>query len=1525
MLILTGNSYRPHNLSSESLAGKDSMARQVVINVVLLYMLCVLWTCSSAKTYYVTPTLSTPCPDKGVPCFTLSQYAAASKTATKQENFFSFNATLILLNGIHSLDSELSISTGAFLNIIAKKGDSLSDSDTAIDCGHSAMLTIQNVDVVRITGLILMGCVKNSVTSVKQLTIEDCKGLDGTGLELNEVTHANIMTSSFSAFIGRNPLYALNYSSIGSLRGGAISVTNCGKVLISSCSFTNNVLTGDNIVGAAIFVNSSILFVWDSTFTNNSLKGKYDIVLGGSIYAQSAIIVVNNSVFKNNEVSGIAAAAGGAGLSSTMSNVTINSCIFQLNTVTGDYDSTGAAVYVHFSTVSINDSLFTHNSVTGMYAQGGAVAGYNSTITIDNSIFAGNSMTSSNGYGGALVAEYTMFTTTILNSLFINNAAIGDGANGGAVYFNGLEGGKSTLINNTFTNNTAAGKGAALYLNTVHLNCSGFLNLRSNTASIGSLYALQSTVYLSGNSTVSNNEGPLYFYFCNVTFLGYTNIVNNSCFSNTSQGAAVTGFQSEIVFTGTTNVMHNRAVHGGGIAAIESKVYVYGDITISQNTAILSGGGIYAYQSELNFKKTTNILRNSALNRGGGIHAISSLIKVSDGSKTHFVANEAKRGGGMCLERNAKLYIIKVQSECEHYCLNSSPDAWLLLEFTENIAEFGGAIYIADDTNSGSCSSFRDESTISSECFIQGLGLYQVLDNDLNTLNTYFTNNLATVAGNVLYGGLLDRCTVSPFAEIFQKYSNVAASSLSATSFILDITSLEIQDFNSTKLVTSDPVHVCFCRDNQPDCSYNPRPKNVKKGETFTVSLVAVDHVNNTIPNSTLHAQLVSLDAKLGEGQSIQKTSEDGSCMDFTYTILSPHNSEMLQLYSDGPCMNADISTVNLTVNIVPCPIGFKDTGLHCECDPLLHPEYISNCSIDSETLQRKDNVWFAYVNHTDYQGYMYHKHCPFDYCHPPITDISINLNIRNSSDTLCAYNRSGKLCGLCKEGHSLTFGSSRCMPCSNNWLALFTMFVVAGVVLVAFLLKCNLTVAVGTLNGLIFYANIIAVNRAILFPQDKTKCLTVFLAWLNLDFGFETCFYDGMNGYVKTWLQFAFPLYVIFLVVAIIVISDYSTKFAALFTGKNPIATLATLILLSYTKLLRIIIASLSFTTIEYSDGSHEVVWLVDANIPYLKGAHIPLFIAALVILIVGIMYTFLLFGWQWLVHCPNKGPLRWIIGNTKVIAFMDAYHNPYNKEHRYWIGMFLFVRALLYLVSALNVLGDPRINLLSINTAVVILLFFQLSTEYKHKIYVHKMWLAYLFEHISLLNLIGLTSITFYMTEYKHSQNVVAYISICITFVTFVAILIFHAITFVFKEQLQKIATTLCGSVTRPLVETAITLIPEEQEVDVTEFDGVPQPLESDTESDDDIELMSFTDQDRVKENVPCCDEQNNDAHDVLCKEMSGYSPFRRGTAEASDVYVTASNRDSVAIERASECMQADILIDLFESASNPHKLNE
>ena len=113
-----------------------------------------------------------------------------------------------------------------------------------------------------------------------------------------------------------------------------------------------------------------------------------------------------------------------------------------------------------------------------------------------------------------------------------------------------------------------------------------------------------------------------------------------------------------------------------------------------------------------------------------------------------------------------------------------------------------------------------------------------------------------------------------------------------------------------------------------------------------------------------------------------------------------------------------------------------------------------------------------------------------------------------------------GILCGRCKPGLSLSLGSSRCMPCSNKWIAftsVITAGILSGVLLVTLLLLLNLTVAVGTLNGVIFHVNIVGANGGILFPFSKPNLVTVFVAWLNLEIGFDTCFIDGMDTYWKT------------------------------------------------------------------------------------------------------------------------------------------------------------------------------------------------------------------------------------------------------------------------------------------------------------------------------------------------------------------------------------------------------------------------
>ena len=139
-------------------------------------------------------------------------------------------------------------------------------------------------------------------------------------------------------------------------------------------------------------------------------------------------------------------------------------------------------------------------------------------------------------------------------------------------------------------------------------------------------------------------------------------------------------------------------------------------------------------------------------------------------------------------------------------------------------------------------------------------------------------------------------------------------------------------------------------------------------------------------------------------------------------------------------------------------------------------------------------------------------------------------------------------------------------------------------------------------LNGLLFYVNIVGVNCNIFLPVDSTDAFSVFIAWLNLDWGIETCFYNGMDAYSKIWLQFVFPVYIWLLVGLIILVSHFSHRFANLL-GNNPVSVLATLILLSYTKILSTLIAAIiCITFLQYPDHNRRV-WLYDATIDYLSG----------------------------------------------------------------------------------------------------------------------------------------------------------------------------------------------------------------------------------------------------------------------------------------------------------------------------------
>jgi hypothetical protein len=137
-----------------------------------------------------------------------------------------------------------------------------------------------------------------------------------------------------------------------------------------------------------------------------------------------------------------------------------------------------------------------------------------------------------------------------------------------------------------------------------------------------------------------------------------------------------------------------------------------------------------------------------------------------------------------------------------------------------------------------------------------------------------------------------------------------------------------------------------------------------------------------------------------------------------------------------------------------------------------------------------------------------------------------------------------------------------------------YTLCIVLGFLLLALILLLNLTVTQGLINGLILYANVLWTYKDILFPpkqQGTMLACQIFVAWLNLDFGIETCLVVGLTAFWKTWLQFLFPLYIWFIAGVIIIACRYSSESRLTnLICDRAVPLLATLFLLSYTKLLR-------------------------------------------------------------------------------------------------------------------------------------------------------------------------------------------------------------------------------------------------------------------------------------------------------------------------------------------------------------------
>ena len=924
-------------------------------------------------------------------------------------------------------------------------------------------------------------------------------------------------------------------------------------------------------------------------------------------------------------------------------------------------------------------------------------------MLLGNSYFVANR---ASWRGGAIDTNNLFEFFLIRNALFSGNIA----KYGGAIDSDGDFNISGRI---KFINNTAEVGGALYILNDGHNTVKGaeFINNTAHSTGggiwIGSWneehrYNVMIIILCKFiRNTAGSCGGALYIENGENIYLDDISAIGNS-------NSALCIFESNVTFIGRTKICKNSGTQGGGIKVTQRSTLKFGgrldgeSMLFSHNTADKDGGAIYAQQTTI---------------------AIYYIIF----NKISFMYNTAENGGAMFFKESSSMKL----------------EGGLNISMSYNHAtKYGGGIYHEDIATANQCNYVKSTKELSKlpYCFIASTSGYSDLENIIHS-----QNNSAGISGKLLFGGLLDRC---------QPITNNQG------------------DYNMTFLKTfqneiqSQPYRLCFCENNSVFNCSSVKSIEIYPREKFYLYLIAFDQLRTI----TTNIRAVTTFSWLANASQHLQMLQQG-CSKLSYnlhpTVKLKSNGHLL-LYPDGPCNNTGLGKAIVNITFRQCPHGFNKSNSwdECVCDDILKTFGPTACTIDDNvTITKLSNgtgseFWVqAWYENGIYQGIIGHKICPRDYCKAG----EVNISLENP-DTQCALNRSGLLCGECASNHSLVLGSSICKKCSNTYITLLLPFALMGIALTVSLIFLRLTVATGMINSIILYANIVQVNRKLFFPANQLNIVTIFIAWMNLDLGFETCFFHGLDEYLQTWLQLVFPLYIWIILGSIIFTSRYSITMSKL-TGSNPVAVLATLLLMSYTKILKIIVEVYSSVHLEYPNDKTVSVWLKDANVPYLQSKHLLLtVVVTLILILVFLPYTLLLLLGYKTYHFSGR---RYNHLLRRLRPLLESYYGPYETHTRYWTGFLLLVRCALYIVFSFNSLGGERKSLLAI-----VIAFTGVTIAAWLSVKIYKRFIVNVIEASIYLNLVVLSAAT--LAEVNTPALV--YSLVGITLATLIGIIMYH-----------------------------------------------------------------------------------------------------------------------------------------------------
>ena len=202
-------------------------------------------------------------------------------------------------------------------------------------------------------------------------------------------------------------------------------------------------------------------------------------------------------------------------------------------------------------------------------------------------------------------------------------------------------------------------------------------------------------------------------------------------------------------------------------------------------------------------------------------------------------------------------------------------------------------------------------------------------------------------------------------------------------------------------------------------------------------------------------------------------------------------------------------------------------------------------------------------------------------------------------------------------------------------------------------------------------------------WPRDSLP-LVLIISLLNLDLGFEVCFYDGMTEYAKLWLQFAFPIYLILLTSFLLLLRKH-LRCVKRITRHNGNTTMAIILLMSCNKIVAACQSLLLYNCLSYLTSDKSMyLWSVYPSIPLFSTQYLLYFIFCLILVITLIILI--------ITHVFSK---KCIERNHFIL---DAYQGTLKEKHIHWSIIELLLRFITIGFSVLNKQLSVLLNLIAL-----------------------------------------------------------------------------------------------------------------------------------------------------------------------------------------------------------------------------------